>query len=163
MRTLLRPGLTLLGVLMVLTGLVYPAVVTGLAQLAFPRQANASLIVVAGRVRGSELIGQPFTAPEYFWSRPSATALFPYNAVASGGSNLGPSNPALVEALRLRLGALRAADSTATGPVPIDLVTSSASGLDPDISPAGAAYQVARVARARGLPADSVRALVRRA
>jgi potassium-transporting ATPase KdpC subunit len=162
MRSMLRPTLVLLVLLTVLTGLVYPGVVTGIAQLVFPRQANGSLIVAGGQVRGSALIGQAFTDPRYFWSRPSATGPFPYNAAASGGSNLGPSNPALVEGMTARIAALRAADSGAPGAVPIDLVTASASGLDPDLTPAAAEYQVERVARTRGLAPDSIRALVRR-
>jgi K+-transporting ATPase ATPase C chain len=158
----LRPALVLFALFTVLTGLVYPAVTTGVAQLLFPRQANGSLIVRDGRVRGSELIGQPFSDPAYFWSRLSATGSVPYNAAASAGSNLGPSNPALAEAVTARVEALRSADPTQTGPVPVDLVTASGSGLDPHISPAAAAYQVGRVARARGRGVDEVQALVDR-
>jgi K+-transporting ATPase ATPase C chain len=158
----LRPALVLFALFTVLTGLVYPAVTTGLAQLLFPRRANGSLIVRDGRVVGSELIGQPFSNPAYFWSRLSATGSVPYNAASSSGSNLGPSNPALAEAVTARVEALRSADPTQTGPVPVDLVTASGSGLDPHISPAAAAYQVGRVARARGRGVDEVQALVDR-
>jgi K+-transporting ATPase ATPase C chain len=162
MRTLIRPSIVSLLVLTVLTGFLYPGVVTGIAQLLFPGQANGSLIMAGGKEVGSTLIGQGFTQPKYFWSRPSATGPNPYNGAASSGSNLGPSNPALAQAVKDRVAALQAADSGNTAPVPIDLVTASGSGLDPDISPAAAEYQVARVARVRGLSADSVRAFVRR-
>ena len=143
-----------------LTGLVYPLVVTGLAQLLFPHQANGSLVVRDGKVIGSELIGQYFDQPKYFWSRPSATSPVPYNAAASSGSNLGPTNPALVEAVRGRVAALRAADPGNDNPIPVDLVTASGSGLDPHISLAAAAFQVRRVARARGLKEGAVERLV---
>ncbi|SLM47063.1 potassium translocating ATPase, subunit C [Nitrospira japonica] len=162
MRVHIRPALTLLFIMTVLTGLVYPAAVTGLAQLAFPGQANGSLIVRHGRVIGSELIGQPFHKPEYFWSRPSATLPFPYNAAASSGSNLGPTNPVLIETVKTRVDALRAADPGNDAPIPVDLVTASGSGLDPHISPAAARYQVRRVARVRGLGEETVNALVSR-
>lgn len=152
----------LLVVLTVLTGIVYPLVVTGIAQLVFPHQANGSLIVRDGKVLGSQLIGQPFDDPKYFWGRPSATAPFPYNAAASAASNLGPTNADLVKAVQGRVSALRAVDPGNTAPVPVDLVTASASGLDPHISPAAVLYQIARVARARGLSEDAVRALVAR-
>jgi K+-transporting ATPase ATPase C chain len=145
-----------------ITGLAYPLLVTGLAQVAFPRQANGSLVVKKGQVAGSELIGQPFDDPSYFWGRPSATAPFPYNAAASAGSNLGPSNPALEVAVEARIAALQAADPGNAQPIPVDLVTASASGLDPDISVAAALYQVPRVARERGLSEEVVEALVRR-
>ncbi len=158
----LRPALVLLALFTILTGLVYPAVTTGVAQLLFPRQANGSLIVHDGRVVGSDLIGQPFSDPAYFWSRPSATGPVPYNAAASSGSNLGPTNPALAEAIAQRVAALRAADPAQTRPVPVDLVTASGSGLDPHISPAAAAYQVGRVARARGRTVDEIQSLVDR-
>jgi len=162
MRSEIRPALVLLALLTLLTGVVYPLAVTGLARLLLPRQAAGSLVVRDGRVLGSALVGQPFGAPGDFWGRPSATAAFPYDASASAGSNLGPLNPALADSVRARIAALRAADPGARGPVPVDLVTASASGLDPDISPAAADYQVARVARARGLPTAEVRALVAR-
>ena len=156
----IRPALVLLIVLSVLTGLIYPAVVTGVAQLVFPRQANGSLIVRDGKVVGSSLIGQPFDDPKYFWGRPSATSPFPYNAAASSGSNQGPTNPALYDAVKGRVEALRAADPGNTAPVPVDLVTASGSGLDPHISPAAALYQVGRVAKARKLDEGVVRQLV---
>lgn len=160
MKDELRPALTMLLLLTILTGLIYPMTVTGLAQVFFPEQASGSLIVREGKVIGSKLIGQYFDKPEYFWSRPSATAPYPYNAAASGGSNLGPTNPALVEAVKARVAALRAADPTNDVPIPIDLVTASGSGLDPHISPAAALYQVKRVARARGLDEVTVQQLV---
>lgn len=160
MKEHLRPALTMLALLTVLTGLVYPLAVTGLAQLLFSHQANGSLIVRDGKMVGSKLIGQPFDGPKYFWSRPSATSLFPYNAAASGGSNLGPTNPVFIEAVKARVGALRAADPGNDAAVPVDLVTASGSGLDPHISPAAAQYQVKRVARARGLDEGTVTALV---
>jgi K+-transporting ATPase ATPase C chain len=162
MRSEFRPAGVMLALLTLLTGLAYPLAVTGVARLVFPEQAGGSLIRVGGRAVGSRLIGQAFDEPRYFWGRLSATGPFPYNAAASGGSNYGPSHPALVAAAAARIAALRAADSTATGPVPVDLVTASGSGLDPHISPAAAEFQVARVARARGLTTEEVRALVRR-
>jgi K+-transporting ATPase ATPase C chain len=160
MKNQIRPALTMLLLLTVLTGLVYPLTVTGLAQLFFPDQANGSLIVGEGKVIGSKLIGQYFDKPEYFWSRPSATAPFPNNAAASGGSNLGPTNPALIEAVKARVAALRAADPGNDLPIPVDLVTASGSGLDPHISPAAALYQAKRVARARNLDETTVLTLV---
>jgi K+-transporting ATPase ATPase C chain len=160
MRAHIRTALVMLIALSVLTGLVYPAVVTGIAQLVFPRQANGSLIVKDGKVLGSSLIGQPFDDPKYFWGRPSATSPFPYNAAASSGSNQGPTNPALHDAVKGRVEALRAADPGNTSPVPVDLVTASGSGLDPHISPAAALYQVGRVARTRKLDEAVVRDLV---
>ena len=160
MKTLIRPAVTLFLLLSVITGLLYPLLVTGIGQAAFPTQAAGSLIERDGKPVGSRLIGQNFTDPKYFWGRPSATAPQPYNAAASGGSNLGPLNPALKETVASRVQALRAADPGNTRPVPVDLVTASASGLDPQISPAAAEYQVARVARARGLAPEIVRKLV---
>ncbi|UXC35585.1 potassium-transporting ATPase subunit KdpC [Cupriavidus gilardii] len=157
---LLRPLLTVFVALSVLTGLLYPAIVTGLAKGVFPHEAAGSLIVKDGKTIGSSLIGQPFSEPRHFWGRLSATAPMPYNAAASGGSNLGPSNPALTDAARARIEALRAADPGNTAPVPVDLVTASGSGLDPHISLAAAEYQAARVARARGLTLQQVRELI---
>lgn len=162
MKEQIRPALTMLLILTVLTGLVYPLSVTGLAQLFFSEQANGSLIVLNGKVVGSKLIGQYFDKPEYFWGRPSATSPFPYNAAASSGSNLSPTNPALIEAVKARVTALRSADPGSDTPVPVDLVTASASGLDSHISPAAAMYQVNRVARARSLDERRVRELVAR-
>ncbi len=160
MTTHLRPAVVIFLALTALTGIAYPLAVTGIAQLAFPRQANGSLIVVDGKTIGSELIGQPFDDPKYFWSRPSATGPFPYNAGASSGSNLGPTNPALIDAVKQRVEALRAADPGNTAKVPVDLVTASASGLDPHISLAAALYQTGRVARVRGVDEQRVRQLV---
>lgn len=157
-----RPAAVLLLVLTLLCGAVYPLLVTGIGRVAFPEQAAGSLVTDAGKLRGSRLIGQPFSSPRYFWGRPSATAPMPYNAAGSSGSNQGPLNPALLEAVKGRIEALRAADPGNTAPVPVDLVTASASGLDPDISPAAALYQAGRVARARGLPSSAVEDLVRR-
>jgi K+-transporting ATPase ATPase C chain len=162
MRSEIRPALVLLLVFTVLTGLAYPLALTGVARLVFPRQAEGSLIVRDGHAVGSRLVGQPFSDPRYFWGRLSATTPVPYDAAASTGSNLGPLNPALLDAARARIAALRAADPGARGPVPVDLVTASGSGLDPHVSPAAAGYQVARVARARGLDPGLVRELVKR-
>ncbi|VVD99188.1 potassium-transporting ATPase subunit C [Pandoraea eparura] len=162
MKTLLRPMLSLFVVLSVITGLVYPLVVTGIGRAAFSREAAGSLIYRGGKAVGSSLIGQNFDEPKYFWGRLSATAPMPDNGIASGGSNFGPLNPALADAVKARIAALRAADPSATLPVPGDLVTASASGLDPAISPAAAEYQVTRVAKARGLAPDAVRSLVAR-
>jgi len=146
----LKPAVLLFAVLSVITGLVYPFAVTGIAQAAFPRQAGGD----------TDLIGQPFASTRHFWSRPSATSPYPYNAASSSGSNQGPTNPALTDAVAARIKALRDADPGNTAPVPADLVTASGSGLDPHISPAAAEYQVARVARARKLDPQKVRALV---
>ncbi len=157
MSSVLRPAATLVLAFTLLLGIVYPALITGAASLAFPRQARGSLLPGGA---GSELVGQPFAAAAHFWGRPSATAPEPYDGRASGGSNLGPTNPALQEAVRGRIQALRAADPENRAPVPVDLVTASASGLDPHISPAAAYYQVPRVARATGLDEATVRALV---
>ena len=154
------PALRMLVALTVLTGIAYPLLVTGIAQLAFPRQANGSLVETGGKTVGSTLIGQPFSDPKYFWSRPSATSPQPYNAMASSGSNQGPRNPALADAVKDRIKALRDADPESKGAVPADLVTASGSGLDPEISVAAADFQVHRVAKARGLAEDKVRALV---
>jgi K+-transporting ATPase ATPase C chain len=162
MKEHLRPAVAMLLALTLLTGVVYPLIVTGLAQIIFPQQANGSLIVRDGKVIGSGLIGQHFDDPKYFWSRPSATSPFPYNAAASSGSNLGPTNPVLIEAVKIRVAALRAADPGNEAPVPVDLVTASGSGLDPHISPAAALYQAKRVARARGLDENQVNELVAR-
>jgi K+-transporting ATPase KdpC subunit len=156
----LKPALILFALLTLLTGVLYPLVVTGIAQLVFPRQANGSLIIRDGQTVGSTLIGQPFDDPKYFWGRLSATSPFPYNAAASSGSNLGPSNPALMAAVQARIDALKAADPGNTLPIPVDLVTASASGLDPHISVAAAYYQVPRVARARGMTEAAVIALI---
>ena len=156
----LRPALLILLALTLLTGVAYPLLVTGLAQALFPQQAAGSLVMQGGKPVGSALIGQSFADPGHFWSRPSATGPMPNNGTASGSSNLGPLNPALTDAVKGRVAALRAADPGNTRPVPVDLVTASASGLDPHISPAAAAYQAERVARARSLPVAQVQALV---
>ena len=161
----LRPALVAFIALSVITGLAYPALITGISKVLFPRQAAGSLIQKNSQVIGSELIGQSFTAPRDFWGRPSATVdangkPLPYNGANSGGSNLAPSNPDLKKAVEERIAALRAADPEATGPVPVDLVTSSASGLDPHISPAAAAFQLHRVAKARSLDEAKVKELV---
>jgi K+-transporting ATPase ATPase C chain len=161
MISILRPAAVLLGVFTLVTGIAYPLAVTGVAQVAFPAQANGSLLERGGHVVGSALIGQSFDDARYFWGRPSATSPSPYDARASTGSNLGPSNPALAASVRDRVAALRAAHPEhAVEPVPVDLVTASGSGLDPHVSPAAALFQVGRVARARGLSEERVRALV---
>jgi K+-transporting ATPase ATPase C chain len=160
MRAQIRPAIVTLAIFTLLTGVLYPLVITGVAQLIFPHQANGSLIVQNGQAVGSELIGQSFDDPRYFWGRLSATSPYPYNAASSTGSNLGPSNPALLAEVKARIAALRAADPTNPSPIPVDLVTSSGSGLDPNISVAAALYQVPRVAKARGLSEDVVRVLV---
>lgn len=156
----LRPALVILGLMTLLTGVLYPAVITGIAQVVFPFQANGSLIAQNGKVIGSELIGQQFDDPSYFWGRLSATSPNPYNAASSSGSNLGPTNPALITAVQARIDALHKTDPGNTAPIPVDLVTASGSGLDPNISPAAAEYQLARVARARKMDETAVRNLV---
>jgi K+-transporting ATPase ATPase C chain len=162
----LRPAFFMLLILTIITGVIYPLVVTGIAQVAFPHQANGSLIVIDGKTYGSELIGQQFDDPKYFWGRLSATGAFPYNAfnaetlTGSSGSNYGPLNPALMDMVQARIDALKAADPDNTAPIPVDLVTASGSGLDPHISVAAALYQVHRVAQARGLSDEAVTALV---
>ena len=158
----LRPAIIVFLILSIVTGALYPLIVTGIAQAVFPRQANGSLIERDGKLIGSALIGQPFSDAKYFWSRPSATTAFPYDPSSSSGSNLGPMNPALTDAIKARIDALHEADPSQTNPIPIDLVTASGSGLDPHISPAAAAYQVPRIARVRGLSEDRVRDLVLR-
>jgi K+-transporting ATPase ATPase C chain len=166
MRSQLRPALVALGLFTILTGLVYPLAVTGLAQVIFPRQANGSLIIRNGQAVGSALIGQPFDDPQYFWGRLSATSPAGYTAfngdklTGSSGSNYGPLNPALLDAVQARIKALQEADPSNKAPIPVDLGTASGSGLDPHISPAAAAYQVGRVARARGLSEETVRRMV---
>jgi K+-transporting ATPase ATPase C chain len=155
-----RPALVLIILMTVLTGILYPLLVTAISQVGMPERANGSLIVRDGKPVGSALIGQPFADPKHFWSRPSATSPYPYNGSSSSGSNQGPTNPALTDAVAARIKALRDADPGNTGPVPADLVTASGSGLDPHISPAAAEYQVARVAKARTLDPAKVRALV---
>jgi len=161
----IRAALVSLAVLTLLTGIAYPLLVTGIAQAAFPRQANGSLVLRNGKAVGSRLIGQPFDSPRYFWGRLSATTdangkALAYNAQSSAGSNLGPTNPALIDEVKGRIDALRAADPDNQAPIPVDLVTSSGSGLDPDISPAAARYQVHRVAKARGVEEAHIQALV---
>jgi len=158
----IRPAFVSLVLMTILTGVLYPLAVTGIAQAVFPAQANGSLIVKEGKAVGSTLIGQPFDDPKYFWSRLSATSPQPYNAASSSGSNQGPLSDALMDAVRGRVDALKAADPANPLPLPVDLVTASGSGLDPHISPAAARYQVARVARARGLPEATVQDLVAR-
>ncbi len=160
MRSLLRPAVVSLLVLTVLTGVAYPILVTGLGRVLFPRQAEGSLIARNGKAVGSALIGQPFERPEYFWPRGSATAAVPYDGGASSGSNLGPTSPALLDAVSRRIAAFRSVDPGSFGPIPVDLVTASGSGLDPHISPAAAAYQIRRVSRQRHLEPARVAALV---
>lgn len=160
MKNQIRPALSMFAMFTLITGLAYPLLVTGISQLAFPHQANGSLIVRDGNTLGSELIGQNFSAPKYFWGRPSATAMSPYNAAASGGSNLGPLNPAHKEAVEGRVKALREADPSNTASIPIDLVTASASGLNPHISPVAAQWQASRIARVRGLNETEVSRLI---
>jgi K+-transporting ATPase ATPase C chain len=160
MRAMLRPVLVLFILLTVLTGAVYPLIVTGIGRTVFPNQVSGSLVMRDGKAVGSSLIGQSFQEPKYFWGRISATAPMPNNATSSGGSNLGPTNPALIDAVRGRIEALKAADPENSAPVPVDLVTASGSGLDPHISPAAALYQAARVARARHMDPAQVRQIV---
>lgn len=160
MRSLFRPAIVSLALFTLLTGFLYPMVITGIAQVIFPHQANGSLIIQNEQVVGSQLIGQQFDDPDYFWGRLSATSPYPYNAAASAGSNLGPSNPSLADDVKDRVAALKATDPGNNAPIPVDLVTSSGSGLDPDISLAAALYQVPRVANARGLSENAVRSLV---
>jgi len=162
MASTLRPALVVFGALTLLCGVLYPAAVTGIGRMAFAHQVDGSLIEVGGKRVGSSLIGQPFAQPGYFWSRPSATAPMPYNAAGSSGSNQGPTNPALLDAVKERVAALKAADPGNRAPIPVDLVTASASGLDPEISLAAAAYQAPRIAAARKLPEQQVRALIER-
>ena len=156
----IRPAVVSFLLLTLLTGIAYPLLVTGISQVAMPAKANGSLIMKDGKPVGSSLIGQSFSDPKYFWSRPSATGPMPNNSTASGGSNLGPTNPALMDAIKGRVQALRDADPGNTQPIPVDLVTTSASGLDPHISPAAAEYQLARVARVRNLNPETLRKLV---
>jgi len=160
MRQQIRPAVVSILLFTLLTGVFYPLVITGIAQAVFPHQANGSLIVKDGQVVGSQLIGQQFDDPRYFWGRLSATSPYPYNSASSTGSNLGPTNQALVDEVIARIAALKTADPTNNSPIPVDLVTSSGSGLDPDISVSAALYQVPRVAKARRLSEDAVRALV---
>ncbi len=162
MKSLLRPALVLFATLTLICGVIYPYAITGISQLAFPDQAAGSLVRRDGAIVGSSLIGQAFSSPRYFWGRPSATSPMPNNAASSAGSNLGPTNPALLVAVTGRIAALKAADPGNAAPIPVDLVTTSASGLDPDISLAAAYYQVPRIARERNLPANVVRSLVDR-
>jgi len=156
----LKPAVSIFIVLTLLSGVAYPALVTGLAKLLFPAQASGSLIEKDGRIVGSALVGQPFSDPKYFWGRPSATAPMPYNGGASGGSNQGPLNPALEDAAKARIAALKESDPAQTASIPVDLVTASGSGLDPHISPAAARWQAPRVARLRGLPEARVVQLI---
>jgi K+-transporting ATPase ATPase C chain len=157
---ILRQATVSIVVFTVITGVIYPLIVTGFAQLVFPRQANGSLLVNNGKTVGSSLIGQSFSSPKYFWARPSATSPMPYNAANSSGSNLGPLNPALIENVKARIEQLKKADAASKPMVPVDLVTASASGLDPDISPASAQYQVSRVAKTRNIDESQVRKLI---
>ena len=162
MKTHIRPALVIFGALTLICGVLYPLAVTGIGRAVFPAQAAGSIVEVDGKAVGSELIGQSFTSPRYFWGRPSATAPMANNAAGSGGANQGPLNPALTDAVKSRIDALKAADPGNTAPVPVDLVTASASGLDPEISVAAAQYQVRRIAAARGLDAEQVRVLIER-
>ena len=159
---ILRQAVACIVVFTVITGIIYPLILTGFAQLMFPHQANGSLIIRDGKIVGSSLIGQSFSNPKYFWSRPSATSPMPYNAGNSSGSNLGPLNPVLIDGVKSRITRLKTADSGAKEPVPVDLVTASGSGLDPDISPASALYQVGRIAKARNVDESKIKELVLR-
>jgi K+-transporting ATPase ATPase C chain len=160
MTAVIRPAIVLFLMMTVITGIAYPFAVTGIAQVLFPVQAGGSIVMQRGQAVGSTLIGQPFSDPKYFWSRPSATTPQPYNGAGSTGSNLGPLNPALTDGIKSRINALRAADPTNTAPIPVDLVTASGSGLDPEISVAAAYYQAARVARARNLSLEEVKTVI---
>lgn len=160
MKSTFRPALVLFAMLTLICGVLYPYAVTGIGKVAFSSQADGSLVTRDGQVVGSSLIGQAFTSPQYFWSRPSATGPMPNNASASGGSNLGPTNPALVDAVKSRVDALKAADPSNTAATPVDLVTASSSGLDPDISIAAAYYQIGRIARERKMATEEVKALI---
>jgi potassium-transporting ATPase KdpC subunit len=160
MMRILRQATACMVLFTVITGVIYPLIVTGAAQLVFPRQANGSLITINGKTVGSSLVGQSFSSPKYFWARPSATSPIGYNAAGSSGSNLGPLNPALIENVKARITQLKAADAASKPLVPVDLVTASASGLDPDISPASAEYQVSRVAKTRNIDESEVRKLI---
>ena len=162
MKRQIYPAIMMAVLFTVLLGLIYPLAITGIAQVIFPKQANGSLVVENGRAVGSTLIGQPFSDPKYFWGRPSATSPFPYDAASSSGSNLGPTNQALIDRVTRRIDDLRAADPGNTAPIPVDLVTASASGLDPEISPDSARAQAARVAKARGLSVEQINALIAR-
>ncbi len=162
MKTILRPALVLFAILTLICGVLYPYAIAGIGQVAFAHQAEGSLVSRDGQPVGSSLIGQAFSSPKYFWGRPSATSPMPNNATASSGSNQGPLNPALIDAVKGRIDALKAADPTNAAPVPVDLVTASASGLDPEISVAAAYYQVGRIARERQLPVDEVRGMIDR-
>lgn len=162
MKRMLRPALSLFLLLAIITGVIYPLLVSLIAGTLFPSQVAGNLIARKDEIVGSSLIGQNFVSPRYFWGRPSATGPYPYNAAASSGSNQGPLNPALTDAVKSRIAALKQADPTNTRPIPVDLVTASASGLDPQISPAAARYQTERIAKARGLPVSHVEALITR-
>ena len=162
MKNLLRPALTLFVLLSLICGVLYPFAITGIGQLAFPNEANGSLVTRDGKLIGSALIGQSFSGATYFWSRPSATSPMPNNGIGSSGANLGPTNPALIDAIKGRVDALKAADPSNSAPIPVDLVTASASGLDPEISVAAALYQSGRIARARQLPQPVVQNLIER-
>ena len=156
----LRPAVAVFAALTQVCGVLYPLAVTGIGSVAFPAQANGSMLEVNGKAIGSTLIGQAFTSPHYFWGRPSATAPMPNNAAGSSGANQGPTNPALIDAVKGRIEALRAADPANTAAIPVDLVTASASGLDPEISVAGARYQAARIAAARKISTEQVLSLI---